>query len=194
MSLYVDIGQGAGLGAATGVRPFLPPLLAGAMARGDALLDFEGSSWDFLESPGFLLALFALAVLWYGAERSRPNKDRRAPHNVAAAALGVVLGGLLFAGSLAAGDHEAWPGLVAGALCALLGFFSLAELFDRASRRLGEGANLIALYAEGSALVLAAIVIAVPPLAYLALAGMLLLLVKGRGDADRKYAGLRVLR
>jgi hypothetical protein len=52
----------------------------------------------------------------------------------------------------------------------------------------------VALYAEGSALLLAAIAIAVPPLAYLALAGMLLLLVKGRGDDDRKYAGLRVLR
>ena len=68
ISLYVDIGQGAGLAGATGVRPFLPTLLAGAMARGDLLIDFDGSGW-FLESPGFLLAVFALALLRFGAER-----------------------------------------------------------------------------------------------------------------------------
>src|SRR5919204_2374153 len=48
ISLYVDIGQGSGLAGATGVRPFLPPLLAGAVAPGDPLVDFPGAGWDVL--------------------------------------------------------------------------------------------------------------------------------------------------
>lgn len=192
ISLYVDIGQGAGLAGATGVRPFLPTLLAGAMARGDVLIDFDGSGWQFLESPGFLLAVFALALLLFGAERS--DLDRRLLER-GRLAIGVVLGALLFAGSLAAADVEAWPGLIAGALCALLGAAAVGGLFERAARRLDEdGAGLLALYAEGAGLLLALIAILVPPLAYLALAGFLLLLVKGGRAEDRKYAGLRSLR
>src|SRR3954451_10796684 len=73
ISLYADIGQGAGLSGATGIRPFLPTLLAGALARGDVLIDFDGSGWQFLEAPGFLLAIFVLALLKFGAERSGAN-------------------------------------------------------------------------------------------------------------------------
>jgi hypothetical protein len=188
----MDIGQGAGLSGATGVRPFLPPLLAGAMARGDVLIDFDGSGWQFLESPGFLLGVFLLAVLWFGAERSGANHllvER------GVLALGLVLGALLFAGSLAAGGSVAWPGLIAGAACALLARAGLGGVFERAVRRLDEGASgALTLYAEGTALLLAAIAIVLPPLSFLALAGFLLLLVKGGGADDRKYAGLRVLR
>jgi hypothetical protein len=192
ISLYVDIGQGAGLAGATGVRPFLPTLLAGAMARGDLLIDFDGSGWQFLESPCFLLAVFALALLRFGAERS--DLDRRLVER-GTLAIGVVLAALLFAGSLAAGDAEAWPGLIAGPLCALLGAAALGGLFERAARRLDEdGAGLLSLYAEGTGLLLALVAILVPPLAYLALAGFLLLLVKGGRAEDRKYAGLRSLR
>jgi hypothetical protein len=192
ISLYIDIGQGAGLSGATGVRPFLPPLLAGAMARGDVLIDFDGSGWQFLESPAFLAVIFGLALLWYGAERSGANQllvER------GVLGLGLVLGALLFAGSLAAGDSVAWPGLIAGAACALLARAALGGLFERAARRLDEGAGgALTLYAEGTALLLAAIAIVLPPLSFLALAGFLLLLVKGGGAEDRKYAGLRVLR
>lgn len=188
----MDIGQGSGLAGATGVRPFLPPLLAGAMARGDVLIDFDGSGWRFLESPGFLLAVFGLALLWFGAERSGANP---ALVERAVLGLGILLGALLFAGSLASGDNAAWPGLVAGAGCALLGRAALGGLFERAARRLDEGASgLLPLYAEGAALLLAAVAIVAPPLSFLALAGFLLLLVKGGRAEDRKYAGLRVLR
>jgi Domain of unknown function (DUF4126) len=192
ISLYVDIGQGAGLSGATGIRPFLPTLLAGAMARGDVLIDFDGSGWEFLESPGFLLAVFALALLWFGAERSLTN---RALVERGVLFLGLVLGGLLFAGSLAAGGSAAWPGLLAGVICALLGRAAVGGLFERAARRLEEGGTgLLSLYAEGAALLLAAIAIVAPPLSFLALAGFLLLLVRGGRAEDRKYAGLRVLR
>ena len=122
MSLVLDIGQGAGLAGASGVRPFLPPLLAGALARGDIGIDFDRSGWEFLEAPLFLLLLLALAVVAYGAERS--GVDRRSI-TFGLGALAVVLGALLFAGSLAAGGSSALPGLVAGAACAGLAYVAV---------------------------------------------------------------------
>ncbi len=65
ISLFVDIGQGAGLAGATGVRPFLPPLLAGGLARNDTGINFSGSEFAFLESTGFLLAVLVLGLLSY---------------------------------------------------------------------------------------------------------------------------------
>jgi hypothetical protein len=192
-SLFLDIGQGAGLSGASGIRPFLPPLLAGALARGDIGLDFDGTGWSFLESPGYLLALFALSVLWYGLERSGPNPIARR----LAAVAGLVLGGLLFAGSLAEGGHEAWPGIVAGVACAALAWISVGGVLERASERLrrsGAGDGLLGVYAEGAALLLAGLSIALPPLAFLALIAFAVLLVRSRGEGERKYAGLRILR
>lgn len=200
-SLFLDIGQGAGLAGASGIRPFLPPLLAGALARGDIGVDFSGTSWDFLESPGFLLAIFALAVIWYGAERSGPNRML----DLAAASIGLALGALLFAGSLAEGGSQAWPGIFAGVACGALAWAAVGGLLERTRGRLaaqdrGSGANgqssagLLTAYAEAAALLLAALAIFLPPVSFLALAAFVFLLVRGRREGERKYAGLRVLR
>jgi Domain of unknown function (DUF4126) len=192
VSLAMDIGQGAGLASASGVRPFLPPLLAGALARGDIGIDFDNTDWKFLESPGFLLAILALAIVSYGAERS--GLDRKLVR-YGLAVLGAILGALLFAGSLAEGDTVSWPGLIGGAAAALLGFAAVGGLVERARGRLDEGAaGLLNAYADVAALVLAAIAIFVPPVSFLALIALVFLLVRGRQEGDRKYAGLRILR
>jgi hypothetical protein len=144
-----------------------------------------------------LLAILALAVISYGAERSLANDPggRARPVAVALGVLGLALGALLFAGSLAAGGETAWPGLIGGALCALLAWAAVGAVFDRARARLqGGAANLLSVYADAAALVLAALAIFVEPVAYLALAAFLVLLVQGRRGGDKKYAGLRVLR
>jgi hypothetical protein len=209
----MDIGQGAGLSGASGVRPFLPALLAGALARQDTGLDFDGTSFSFLESPWFLLVVLALAVLAYAHDRSRkaapapPPGEARAkipsgrslpdPFDAAMLLLGLVLGALLFGGSLADHGYESWPGILGGIACAALGYFALASLFAGARRRLaGSGGplTLLGAYADGIALVLAGLSILFPPIAFVALAVFLVLIVRSRGEGAQKYEGLRSLR
>jgi hypothetical protein len=187
-----DIGQGAGLAGATGVRPFLPPLLAGALASADAGIDFDGSSFEFLEQPVFLGAVLLLTIASYGAERSGANRELVARGT---GLLALVLGALLFAGVLDAEGHATWPGLIAGVACSALAWVAVGSLMDRVRRRLDEGAAaLVPVYADVAALVLTAVAVFVEPASFLALAAFVALLFGGRREQGRKYAGLRILR
>jgi hypothetical protein len=192
MSAFLDTTTGMGLSGATGVRPYLPPLLAGALARADAGIDFDGTDWHFLESTGFLVAVLALGLIAYLTERSAAN--RRAVELFGGVA-GVVLGAMLFAGALADGGSASWPGLVGGAICAALGWRAVGGLVERTRARLSDSsAALLAAYADGAALVLAAIAIFLPPVSILAIVAFVVLLGRGRRREGEKYAGLRVLR
>jgi hypothetical protein len=191
ISLFLDIGQGAGLAGATGVRPFLPPLLAGALAGGNIGVNFDRGAFAFLESPTFLLVVLVLAVVAYAAERARVGR----PLEVGLAVVGVLLGALLFAGVLANAGEEGWPGLIAGAACAALGFAAVARLLVRARRRVDpSAAALFTLYGDLAALALAAVSIFVPPVGLVALVAFAVLAVRSRVGGDRKYEGLRILR
>lgn len=203
MSLFLDISTGAGLASSTGVRPYLPPLLAGGLARGDIGIDFDGTDLWWLESPGFLAGVLALAVIGFVVERSEANRASpdiggrvgRGPAELFAGVMGLVLGALLFAGALMDNGQEAWIGLVFGPLCAALGWLAIGGLVERVRGRLEPAqAALVTAYADGTALILAAIAIFVPPLALLAIPGFVVLLVGGRRREGEKYAGLRILR
>jgi hypothetical protein len=195
MSLFLDIGTGAGLASSAGVRPYLPPLLAGALARGDVAIDFDGTDFSFLESTPFLAAVVALGVAAFLVERSAANRPGRGPSELIAGVIAVVLGALLFAGALADNDHPVWVGLVFGPLCAALGWVAVGGLVERVRARLEpDQAALLTAYADIAALLLAAIAVFVPPLALLAIPAFVVLLLGGRRREDQKYAGLRILR
>jgi hypothetical protein len=133
-----------------------------------------------------------VGVAAYLLERSGPN--RRAVQ-LFSGIVGLVLGAMLFAGALADGGSAAWPGIVAGPVCAFLGWQAVGGLIERARSRLeGGAAALLTAYADGVALLLAAIAIFVPPLSILAIVAFVVLLLGRRRREGEKYAGLRVLR
>ena len=188
------ISQGVGVSLATGVRALLPPLAVGVLARADAGVDFNGTGYGFLESVPWLAVLVALAALVVLLERG----ERTVPV-VALAAIGVVIGAVEFAGSLADEGYAAGAGFPAGAACAVVGFVAAQAFFGRATARArsggqAEAASFVELFAQGAALLLAVVAVLISPLAWIAFAFALWVLVVQRRRAGGKYEGLRILR
>ena len=196
MDFILDLLQGAGLAAAVGIRPFLPVLLAGALASADAGLDFSGTDFSFLEEWPFLLGvLVVVAVLDVVGRRAGRDAVDRPPLLYILAAVALVLGALLAAGSVADRSSDWWAGAIVGVACAALGFQAARLLFARVRRRLDpQAANALPVYAEGAAVGAAGVSILFPPLALVVIAALIWLLFGGRRRAGEKYAGLRVLR
>ncbi len=132
MHLVFDIFQGMGIGAAVGIRPFLPTLAVGGLAAANVEINFDGTSYGFLEGALFLLVVFVAAVALALIER-RPSDGPLSQRSLArvVAVCSLVLGALLFAGSLARGHYAAWPGWIAGAACAALGIAATQPLLAR---------------------------------------------------------------
>jgi hypothetical protein len=196
MDLLFDLLQGAGIAAAIGIRPFLPFLLVGALAAGDLGIDFDGTDFAFLEqAPALAIVLALLALSTYAVRRAGPAVTEVPPYAYLFAALAVLLGALVAAGSLADHDENIIPGLIAGAACAALGYVTARDLLGRTRKRLDAStANALTLYAEAAALLAAGASVLFPPLAVLVVAGLAALLLGGRRRAGEKYAGLRILR
>ena len=192
MDLFLAISQGIGTSLATGVRALLVPLFVGAMARANALVDFEQTGFEFLESIWFLALLLVLVVAAFLLERSHVE----IPEGLWAV-VAMALGGLLFAGVLEDDDYFGTGGIVPGMLCALLGFVAARAFLGGASERLaarGEGAGTLRTIGDLGAIALAALALLVPPLSYVAVAFCAYVLLARRRRAGEKYEGLRILR
>lgn len=195
MDYLLDLLQGLGIAAAIGIRPFLPVLLAGALAAANLGLDFEGTDFSFLEQTGFLLAMLVLVFVFGILERSRRDAGDRDPVVLALLGLSLVLGALLASGSIADHSDTWWPGVPVGVAAASLGFLAARSLFTRVRARLEPDARgALPVYGEGAALGAAGLSILFPPLAILVVAGLAWLLLGGQRRQGEKYAGLRILR
>jgi uncharacterized membrane protein YgdD (TMEM256/DUF423 family) len=196
MHLVFDIFQGIGIAAAVGIRPFLPALAVGALGAGDVQIDFAHCDFSFLQKAPFLLAMVVLAVLLALAERRLSREQlERGPVALLVAGLAVVVGALLFAGSLCRGGYAIWPGIVGGVICAGVGILATRPLVGRVRARLdAESVGALPLFTEAAALLAAVLSVLLPPVGIVVLALLLWLLFAGRGRSDEKYAGLRILR
>ena len=196
MDLLLVICQGIGLALAAGIRPFLPALLAGAAASANLLVDFTGTDYAFLEAPGFLLAVtLALIAIVLLERRLGEERIEAGPYGAALAGIALGVGALLFAGSLDDEGYTALAGLAGGIACAAVANAAVRALFRRTRARLEpEARAALPLYANGTALLLAALALLAPPLSLLALGFLAWLLLGGRRRAGEKYAGLRILR
>jgi hypothetical protein len=204
--IFFDIGLGAGLAAACGLRPFLPVLLAGALASSKALgVSFALDPYRFLQSGWWLLGVAVAFVLAYAVQlllRKAPTLDPDAPRTrpdpLAAALAGVAYGtgALLFAGTLAAHKDASWPGLIGGLLAVWVAQGAVGPVIARARKRLPDRAarEALSVYLDAASLVFAGLVALLHPLGYVLLAALAWLLVSGRVRAGEKYAGLRILR
>ena len=115
MDFVLDLLQGAGLAAAIGIRPFLPVLLAGALASADLGIDFAGTDFAFLESGRSCSPCWSSS--WRstspaGAPAATPPTGRRCCTPARRVAL--VLGALVAAGSVADRSDAWWAGVVVG--------------------------------------------------------------------------------
>ena len=195
MHLAFDIFQGMGLAAAAGIRPFLPPLVAGGLAAGDIQINFTGTDYSFLEGTPFLLAMLVASCLLAVAEwRWRSAADRR-PAVLVVLAVSLAIGAILFAGALSQHEQTNWPGLLAGVLCAGIGAAATVPLLRRVRSRLdAEAAGATALYADAAAILAAGLSVLAPPIGLLVVLALLVLLISARRRQPQKYAGLRILR
>jgi hypothetical protein len=204
--IFFYIGLGAGLAAACGLRPFLPVLLAGALASSQALgVSFAHDPFRFLQASWWLLVVTVALVLSYALQillRLAPIADpvagtgRSDPLAASLTGLGLGAGAVLFAGTLAAHRDAWWPGLVGGILIAGLAQRASWPVILRARLRLSDRAarDALTVYLDAAAVVLAALVALAHPLGYVALALLAWFAWRGRARGDEKYAGLRILR
>ncbi|MCW2982909.1 MAG: hypothetical protein JWR63_479 [Conexibacter sp.] len=195
MKLVLDILQGLGLASATGLRPFLPALLAGALASGDVGVDFDGTAFAFLESPIWMLVLVVALIATVFTRRLLETP----PGEAALSGIGIGLGALLCAASINDRHSTWWYGLIAGAAIALLANTVSRSLFSRVRARFAsagdaQAAAALPFYGEAAGLVVAGASVLFPPLAIVAIGFLVALLVTGRRRSDQKYAGLRILR
>ncbi len=191
MTYLLDLLQGIGIAAAAGVSPFLPlavAALAGLVGLG---ADYDGTDFSVLQSPVVLALAVVLAVVAFVLRR---RLDDGAGERVMLA-LGVVFGAVVTAATVA--DHSStwWPGLIAGALAALVTGLGVRSLLRRTRARLdNDSQTTLAVGATAGAVVVAILAVVLPPLGLIAVIAGIWLYVGGRRREASKHAGLRVLR
>ena len=194
MKLAFDLLQALGVGAAIGIRPFLPALLVGALAAANLGVDYDGTDFAFLEQTPFLIAML-VGVVVADMVRRRRGEDAldKGTGLIALAVIALAIAALEGAGTLADHSKPAIAGAIAGLIAAGIALWATRPLFARVRARLEEG-GMLSLFREAGALICAGVSVLFPPLAIVIVAGLVWLAAGGRRREGEKYAGLRILR
>jgi hypothetical protein len=133
---------------------------------------------DFLSDLGIGIAIGMLAGTTgtHGSARGRMT--------LLAAVIGLIVGFLLDGGL----------GALLGVVGAVAGCLVISDVVSGASRREGSGAGALAFFVSLAALVVAAMALLFSPLIILVIVVLLWLGISRHRRAQRKHAGLRVLR
>lgn len=191
MDTLFDILTGVGLAAAAGIRPFLPGLIAGALAAANFTIDFEKTDLAFLEQPGWLLTLVVVLIAVVVLQR---RGESSVLENVLAL-VAVVVGAALCAGAIADHSDTWWYGIPIGVAIAGLAFTAARSLFARVRGRLDEDARgALPVYADGTSAIAALLAILAPPASVVIVGFLVWLLLGGKRREGERYAGLRILR
>lgn len=191
MTYLLDLLQGIGIAAAAGVSPFLPLAVAAVAGLAGLGADYDGTDFSVLQSPVVLGLAIVLAVVAFVLRR----RLEEGTGGRVMLALGMVFGAVVTAATIA--DHSAtwWPGLIAGALAALVTGLGAQSLLRRTRARLDEdGRTTLAVGATLGAVVVAILAVVLPPLGLIAVIAGVWLYIGGRRRESSKHAGLRVLR
>jgi Domain of unknown function (DUF4126) len=196
-SLVFLIGLGLGLGVAAGVRPFLPALLAGGLASAGVLgMRFSPGNYSFLQASWWLIVIAAVLLLLYVVQLRVSVLSLDSPASVAAfGGVAIGIGALLFAGGLCARGDSAWPGLIGGAVAALIAEEAVRPFAARVRSRLKDrtAREAVTLYLDAISLVIAGLTAVLHPLGYVALLLFVWFALAGRRRDGGRYAGLRIL-
>lgn len=178
MDTTIAIGQGAGLALACGLVSLLP-LGIGAIAALLGLLPGALTAYE-----GFQLAAASIVLGVADAAVPLPLPAR------AQAALAALGGGAVC--ELAAGDRLPWAPIALGAALGVLGWWAVSRMLEGA-RNGGGTVSGVAIIAGGMGLLVGGIAL-IPLVGYLLAPAAAWFGWRSRKVADRKYAGLRVLR
>jgi hypothetical protein len=143
---------------------------------------------SFLEGAGLELGIGIAIGMLAGTTGTRGSARGRM--TILAAAIGLVVGFLL----AGAADLGGLVGAIFGALGAVLGCIVVSDLVSGAGRREGGKAGALGFLVSLAALVVVAAALRLPVLTLLVIVALVWLGVARHRRAQRKHAGLRVLR
>jgi len=143
---------------------------------------------SFLEGAGLELGIGIAIGMLAGTTGTRGSARGRM--TLLAAAIGLIVGFLL----AGAADLGNLLGAIFGGLGAVLGCLVVSDLVSGAGRREGSGGGALGFIVSLAALVVVAAALLLPVLTLLAIVALVWLGVSRHRRAQRKHAGLRVLR
>ncbi len=192
-SIYARVCMGAGLAALTGVRAFLPVAFLALYSRLEfaSAPSLDGTWFAFLQQTWVIALLFALAIVELATDKM---PALAATHRQVMRPIKIILGGLVFAASMA---PDGWIPML---ICGIVGLL-IAGLAEHAAASMRPAADmetapfvLLSVYADLLVLVGTLLFVLVPLIGALFACFVFLFVYRLQQRRKRKYKGMRILK